>query len=225
MKFDRLATPEVLDCEHYSSIIEAGEPSQATSTEDVQKPARAKAVITKPRVKRDINGTRTIQNANPEDSYSDAAVNWTDGPGKEKLNAYHLSTKNMIIKIESENKEMEFQILVNEQDLDRLICSNGWSENCLIRSMHSEKILLWRHIGYDKRQEKFELIMRLEVFSPPRVRVSDMKEIRYRDCDLLRELTKDKTITANYKCLPSSYNGRTSGDEEFRIHHLQQPND
>ena len=216
VKFDQLATPDLLNCEHYSSILGAGEPNQA---EDVPKPAEAKAVKIEPRVKRDIDDTVTIRNANPEDPYSDKASNWTAGPGKDKLCAYKLDTKDTDLLIESENEEIEFQSLVRDQDLDRLICSNGWSENCLVRSLHSEKVSIWWYKVYDKRQRKFELRVKSEVFSPPRVGVPYMKEIMYRNRDLLRELTEDKTITANYKCLPSPYSGRKTlvpKDNELR---------
>ena len=225
--FDPFIVPELLECEQYTTAFDEDDetPTKDTHSEDstddplegfaenitviaVDQTTTAKPSPKTHRRKRDVNDTVTILDATPTNLDVGLDTNWTNGPGYNKFCAYNYDENDVNLEIESEAEERRFQKILKENLLDRLICSNGWSESCLVRSLHSAKISIYWFKVLNKNTRKFEMRTKVDIYNPVRKGRPYSKEIMYRDKDLLTEFIEQKQITSNYKCLPSPYNGR-----------------
>lgn len=131
--------------------------------------------------------------------------------------AYDYDVDGREARLQSEIEEGRFRELVKNKQINRIFCSNGFSENCRIRSYHSPQFTIDYYKKWNGEKRVYELETTYEIFSPPRDYLGESKEIMYREEDILSEFVRNKTLTANYECLGSPYTNVTKSFERDEV--------
>lgn len=125
-------------------------------------------------------------------------------PESQKFCAYNVDANSVALREESEKEELEFEIL--RVTPEKIICSNAYSENCLIRTLHTNDFSMFWYKRYDSRTRKFRIETAYEVNNPA-LNITTTKEILYRKTDLVNDLQNRKISVINYRCVGSPFTG------------------
>lgn len=101
-------------------------------------------------------------------------------------------------------EEKQFQELVSRNQLEKILCANGYSTDCLLKAFHTPQYTIEYYKRWNATTMEYELEISYELFHPKR-KIKTSKEIVYRLIDPLLQFIINKTVISSYTCLGNPY--------------------
>ena len=105
----------------------------------------------------------------------------------------------------SEKEEVFWRNLMSEGNFTYIYCDNGYSDNCLLRAIHTPDASYFWHKKFNHKNKNF-IIEPSYVIYQNRKNISISKEILYRQDNMIELVQQNQDLLISYHCLGNPYN-------------------